>query len=158
MSVDGTDFRVSEPKPFNKKWFSFKFRGAGLRYEIGICIRRGRIVWTHGPFPAGPHTDLKIFRAALRKVLRQNEKVVADDGYPDSKCIRKGLYVKGREKKNYHHLIRARHETCNRRLKQFGVLGSKFRHPLRKHGMCFRAVVCLTDLSLRFGSPLFNVF
>ena len=50
-SVDGTDCRIREPSPFNPKWYSHKFHGPGLRYEIGICIRTGHLVWVHGLFP-----------------------------------------------------------------------------------------------------------
>ena len=35
-SLDGTDFRIREPSPFSTKWWSFKFNGPGLRYEIAI--------------------------------------------------------------------------------------------------------------------------
>jgi len=30
VSVDGTDFRIQEPIPFDAKWFSHKFNGPGL--------------------------------------------------------------------------------------------------------------------------------
>ena len=36
ISLDGTDFRIQEPTPFDPKWFSHKFKGPGLRYEIGV--------------------------------------------------------------------------------------------------------------------------
>jgi len=54
ITVDGTDFWVPEPKPFNPDYYSHKFNHAGLRYEIGICIVTGWIVWINGPFPCGP--------------------------------------------------------------------------------------------------------
>ena len=38
MSVDGTDFLINEPKPFDNCWFSHKFRGPGLRYEVEVSI------------------------------------------------------------------------------------------------------------------------
>ena len=30
VSIDGTDFRIQEPKPFSSKWFSKKFKGPGI--------------------------------------------------------------------------------------------------------------------------------
>jgi hypothetical protein len=30
VSVDGTDFRIHEPSPFSPRWYSHKFKGAGL--------------------------------------------------------------------------------------------------------------------------------
>jgi hypothetical protein len=46
----GTDFRILEPTEFDQKWFSHKFRGSGVRYEIGLCIATGNIVWAHGEY------------------------------------------------------------------------------------------------------------
>lgn len=62
ISVDGTDFKICEPMPFDTKWYSYKFNGAGLRYEVNICIDTGLIVWLHGPFKYGQFNDLRIFQ------------------------------------------------------------------------------------------------
>lgn len=43
MPVDGTDFRIEEPKPFSSGWYSHKFNGPGVRYEVGLAIQRGYI-------------------------------------------------------------------------------------------------------------------
>ena len=51
MSVDGTDGAIYEPTPISPSWFSHKFRAAGVRYEIGVSVEKGDIVWLHGPFP-----------------------------------------------------------------------------------------------------------
>ena len=53
MTVDGTDVMIWEPTPFSKMWYSHKFHGAELRYEIGMCIQTGDIVWVNGPFKCG---------------------------------------------------------------------------------------------------------
>jgi hypothetical protein len=74
VTVDGTDLQIYEPTPFSKKWYSHKFRAAGLRYEVAVCIQTGDIVWFHGPFPCGEWPDLKIFRDGLKKVLAPGEK------------------------------------------------------------------------------------
>ena len=62
MSIDGTNFRIYEPSPFSPKWFSHKFHGPGLRYEVGIAIRTGWIVWINGPYPPGDWPDVRIAR------------------------------------------------------------------------------------------------
>ena len=53
VSVDCTDCKIREPGPYARKaskvWFSFKFKGPGLRYEIGINILSGLMVWVGGP-------------------------------------------------------------------------------------------------------------
>lgn len=45
ISLDGTDFRIMEPSEFSPKWYSTKFHGPDLRYELGLCIRTREIVW-----------------------------------------------------------------------------------------------------------------
>ena len=40
ISLDGTDFRIPEPTVFDPKWFSHKFNGPGLRYEIALHSHR----------------------------------------------------------------------------------------------------------------------
>ena len=62
-------------------WYSYKFNGPGLRYEVGLCILTGRIVWVHGPIPPGGWNDLQIFRHSLVTHLGQGERVETDRGY-----------------------------------------------------------------------------
>ena len=78
VTVDGTDFRIQEPSPFSTKWYSHKFRGPGIRYEIAICIKTGWIVEFNGPFPYGRLPDIKIFRSLLKQILCTSEKVIVD--------------------------------------------------------------------------------
>ena len=53
--------------------------------------------------------------------------------------------------------VRTRHETVNKRFKQFGVLGQRFRHRLRKHGISFTAVANLAQLMIQNGHPHFSI-
>ena len=80
ITVGGTDFRIQEPIPFNPKWYSHKFKGPGLRYEVAICIKTGWIVWVNGPFPAGEWPDRKITQAGINHHLDDNECYVGDGG------------------------------------------------------------------------------
>ena len=61
VTLDGTDCPINEPVPFNPKYYSHKFKGPGLKYELGICIQTGWICWWNGPFPCG-NPDLAIAR------------------------------------------------------------------------------------------------
>jgi hypothetical protein len=162
MTVDGTDFRVNEPWPYrkghNEKFFSHKFSRAGLRYEVGVCIQTGDIVWLHGPFPAGM-SDLKIFCIKLALMLLPQEKVVADRGYqgdpqiitpynsPDNAAIQIAM---GK--------ARACHETINRAFKRWGALAQCFRNCPDKHGFVFIAIATMTQLEITHGSPPFQVY
>ena len=41
--------------------FSEKFNGPALKYEVGVCIATGHIVWVNGPF-MGAEADVTIFK------------------------------------------------------------------------------------------------
>ena len=88
--VDGTDFQIYEPKSPLKKWYSHKFNGAGLCYEVAINIQMGCIVWIHGPFPCGSFNDLTIFCGGLMHIVYLGDILEADNGYhgkPTKICI-----------------------------------------------------------------------
>jgi len=146
-----------EKKPFSPRWYSHKFRGPGLRYEVGVCCRTGWIVWAHGPFPCGEWPDLKIFKNYMMVKLDANERVIADNGYPT-----RGIYtiiprMLDQGDRRMHSLIRARHEIINRRLKQWQVLGGRFRNGLKRHGFAFFAVATITQLMLEEESIPFDI-
>ena len=68
-----------EPTPFNPKWFSHKFHGSGLRYEIGLCIRTGDIVWANGGLPSGQWSDLRIARSLILEETQPGEMIISED-------------------------------------------------------------------------------
>lgn len=152
-SLDGVDCRIKEPQPFSTRWYSHKFKGPGLRYEIGLNIRTGDIVWKNGGYPCGEYPDISVARQAYVFFVNDNEKTIADLGYQDEK-----FFILPKDSYNaIHSRILSRHETVNKRLKQFRVLKVEFRHNIAKHPMVFHAVVNLTQLMLENGSPLFIV-
>ena len=68
MTVDGTDFRIPQKGAATKgnAFASHKYAGkSALRYELGVDIITGNLVWIQGPYPAGKYTDVKIFNKAL---------------------------------------------------------------------------------------------
>ncbi len=161
ISVDCTDVPIQEPMVRSSKWFSHKFSGSGLRYEIGISLQLGNIVWIHGPYPCGSWPDIKIFRDCLRTYLDENERVEADDGY----CGDAPRYCKtptdfcsiAEDVDKYRNRLRARHETVNKRLKDFDILVQTYRHDVENHSHVFRAVAVLVQLGLLNGEPLFQL-
>jgi hypothetical protein len=154
--VDGTDFRIQEPTPFNKEWYSHKFKGPGLRYEVAICIQTGDIVWINGPFKPGKWTDLKIFRRNLKHHLAPQEMVEADKGYRGEEAVRTSDDVVSRADHKAKYRARARHETVNRRFKQWGCLKQVFRHDRCKHKDVFVAVAVITQLAFDNGEGPFQ--
>lgn len=152
VSIDGVDFKILEPKPFDPKWYSHKFRGPGLRYEIGLNIRNGHIVWAFGGYPCGEYPDLLLAREAFVLALNYNERAMADKGYKDPLFI-----LPNANNGSRHKFFMCRHETVNKRLRQFNILKIDFRHDRQKHPMVFHAVANLTQLMIENGEPLFNV-
>jgi hypothetical protein len=53
--------------------------------------------------------------------------------------------------------VRARHETVNSRLKQWGSLNRVFRHSPPLHSAVFAAVANIIQFSIEHGEPLFEV-
>ena len=53
--------------------------------------------------------------------------------------------------------VRARHETLNGRLKNWGILSQVFCHHITMHGDVFRACAVVTQLTIKNGEPLFEV-
>ena len=155
MSIDGTDFRIQEPAPFNRTWYSHKFRGPGFRYEVAISLD-GNLVWWNGPWRCGSNPDLAIFRRSLRQSLLLDERVIADKGYRGEPRV--WLPSEGSAIQiEAHRLIRARHESFNKRLKQWGCLKQVWRHQLSDHHLVFNAVALLTKLSIDSGEKLFHI-
>jgi DDE superfamily endonuclease len=101
--------------------------------------------------------DVTIFRSALKYQVQPGEFVEADGGYigePKIKSKRDFLNERHKQQKS---TVRARHESVNKRLKQFKILGNKYRHPIEKHDAVFRAVAVLTQLDLMYENPLYQV-
>ena len=148
ICVDGADFKTYDTKPFDKEQYSQKFNGPALRYELATNIQTGDIVHYNGPFKPGKCNDLTIFRNKLKgMLLKAGEKAEADMGYRcelETICHPR-IYVSKSDKKAKS-IARARHETINRRMKQFGCLHQAYRHNLAKHGTLFRAVVVATQV------------
>jgi hypothetical protein len=153
ISVDWTDFRIFNILPFWTGWFSHKFKGPGVRYEVALNIMMGDIVWINGPFPCGCYPDITIFWSSLKHELSPGEKAEADLGYRVEQAkIR--LPVAGDDVQQ---CIHSRHETVNCHFKLFDCLGHMFRHKLEKHGSMFGAVAVITQLGIDEGDKFFDV-
>lgn len=157
LTVDGTDFQIPEPIPFWSGWWSHKFNGPALRYEVALGIQKGWICWINGPFAAGAWPDIKIFKIGLKKQLERGEQCEADGGYSGDLAIRAPTESKNLLDHRMKSDARSRHETVNRRFKQFDCMKS-YRHAKEKHVFCFEAVAVITQLGLENGEPLYSVY
>lgn len=125
-----------------------------MKYEVGLCIRTGEIVWIYGGFPAGEVNDLGLASKLFLTKLNRGEKVIGDLGYNHYKFITPHTHPQtARLQKN----IRSRHETVNSRLKAFKVLSTPFRHDISKHLLCFYAVAKIVQMSIITDEPLYQL-
>jgi hypothetical protein len=157
VSLDGTDFKIYEQRPFDRKWFSHKFHGPGLRYEIGLAIHTGKIVWINGGYPCGQFPDLKIARELYTSVVEFGELTLADLGYRDANFFITPRNLNGFLTASKHKIIMQRHETVNRRFKQFAILRNTFRNKIEKHSSCVRAIANMIQVSMNNGEKLFQI-
>jgi hypothetical protein len=154
VSIDGTDFRIYQWKPFWTGWYSHKFKGPGLGYEVGLNIMTGQIVWIHGPFPCGEWPDLNIFGVGLKALLTKGEKVIADLGYAAEP---NHIIPPTGDMSSIAARVRGRHEHVNKRFKQFQILHRCFHHKVDKHQPVFCAVAVITEVCLENGEPLYQI-
>eukprot|EP00536_Pseudo-nitzschia_multiseries_P016490 jgi/Psemu1/46397/gm1.46397_g len=141
---------------------SHKFNGPAVKYEVGVCLKTGWIVWINGPF-VGSKNDGTIFKEGLSNLLHDDEAVEVDRGYRgDDKMKLPDMgftWIERKMKSN----ARLQHETVNGRLKIFNVLTSHFRHMksnrqgmMQKHKICFEAVATVTQLKFASGETTFK--
>jgi hypothetical protein len=166
ISVDGFDAPINEPFPFNRKWYSQKLNGPGVKYEVAVCISTGHIVWFNGPFPAG-EGDSDIFSETLSALLCEDEGVEVDGGYRGNDRMKAPNVAKSSAERKQKSVVRGRHEVINSRLKIYNVFNISFRHTgkhgereeelLRKHGLCGNAIAIITQLGFMKGEKAFDV-
>ena len=159
-TVDGVHFRVEEPRTEpDAIWYSHKFEGPGVGYELALDINENKIIWINGPFPAG-NTDLQIFRDngnGLKYMIPIGKKMIADRGYCGEPDLSTPNTLDGEDLKLFKRRARARHENLNRRLKEYRILSERFRHDLGKHKMVFEAVCVVVQYDIENERPLFQV-
>ena len=166
VTVDGVDMRIEEPPkkdfstdlPYDKKWYSHKFHGPGLRYELAVAIQTGDIVHINGPFPCGKYPDINIFRMGLKQKLEKaGEKAVADRGYQgEFRCRTPDDWVT-LSNKNAMKTARARHEAINKWIKNFRAMSQVFRHDYKIHKEFFAVAVVVTQVEIAIHGPPWNV-
>jgi len=164
-SIDGADFRVKGKKLFDgspdTRYYSYKFKAAGLRYLVIMSIRNSDIVFIAGPYLPGVYNDLQILRrCGVLAMLEHGEKFEADDGYMGEypayvDCP--GGYAARPDQERMRGRLRMRHEHVNKRMKNFRCMVNRFNHGVEKHSSCFRAVAVLTQLSMESGEPMIDM-
>ena len=159
LSVDCLDLLILEPGPGSDPvWFSHKFNGPALRYELGICIQTGWLCWVNGPKPAGEFNDLSIFRLHLKGALGEGERVECDEGYRgDLRTRTPQDHMNNIQWKRMKANAMARHETINGRIKAFKSMSDVFRHSKHSHFLHFMTVATLVQSEIIEGRGVFQI-
>jgi len=160
LSVDGVHCPIQEPNYFEVavKFSSHKYgKKAALTYEVGISIRRKKICWLRGPFPAGKGDD-DMYREALKAMVPPGKKVIADRKYS---CFPDTVSAPNRQDhddvKEFKRRCMARHESLNRLIKGFKCMSTPWRHSRNKHVIFFEACCVMVQYNLDCGDELFDV-
>jgi hypothetical protein len=168
ISVDGVHCRTYEcRKNPSSKWYSHKHNGPGLTYELAIAIRTNNLVWINGPYKASTH-DITMFRGGnkgqtenqncLYYKIPDGKKAIGDGGYKgEPSKISYTRELDPSDVKKWKGRVKARHETFNKRIKDFRILSEVFRSDIKKHGLVFNAVCVLCQYDMENGHPLFDV-
>jgi hypothetical protein len=150
MTIDGTDFKILEPQPFSTEWWSHKYNGPGVRYEIGVSIELGWIVWVNGPYPCGPWTNLVIARHILPNALLPGEQYIADDTYRTAEALIPSD-ADTLDEYEFMAAAQARHEQVSRLFKFLKIVANPFKRKVNKHGFFMHAVANIAQLGLMTG-------
>lgn len=156
LCIDGTDVPILEPGDRSSLWWSHKFNGPGIRYEVGTCIQTGEIVWFRGPFPCN-FSDREIFDSFLAERLLPGEGVEADSGYSGRAQIFLPGTAKNSLQRKQKSQVRGRHENMNGRLKVFGVMNRWHNSDTALHSIYARCVAIIVQLSFTLGEKLYDV-
>lgn len=175
LPVDTVHIRCQEFRcDPSSKWYSHKFHGPAVSFEVVVDPVLGKLRWINGPEPASIH-DLTFFRggtkgneknwklSALYFHVPKNMKMVGDSAYagqPDRvtttmdahKPATKVLFAR----------MKSMMETCFGRMKTFRILREAFRHgastadKLQKIKNAFEAVAVIVQYDCENGHPLFE--
>lgn len=171
MHTRTQEFRCSP----SSKWYSHKFNGPGVSFEVVIDPIEGKIRWVNGPVPASTH-DLTFLRGGKKGQMKKwkrsslyfhipkTARMVGDSAYegqPDKVSTTKDAHKP--ETKELFARMKSMKETCFKRFKDFKVLRESFRHgkstedKLAKIKLSFEAVAVLLQYDFENGSRLFEV-
>jgi len=164
VSVDGTHCWIEEPiHPTwsqDSKYFSHKYGKAGMSYELAISLNGNRLVWLHGPFPAGTN-DVTIFKkkGGLKTLLRRRGKMAIGDGGYSGHPYQVSTFNRHDTEQCRKFKSRAlkRHERFNGLTKAFDCLSGRFRHKTSRFKTCFEAVCVICQYQIETDYPLFNI-
>jgi hypothetical protein len=165
-SVDGTHFRLNEPRHATLKkdptWFSHKHDCAGHNVQVVMSVWESKcydITISKG----GTNDKGNVIKSGLLDKIPAGKRAIVDGGYPGDMAKLSGYnQFDSDELKKFKARVKSRHETFNARLKIFNVLGQRFIHDKEQFPLCLEAVAVLVQYSIEdvdpeSGNPLSDV-
>lgn len=115
----------------------------------------GNIAWVSPPY-RGSVGDSTIFKRQLRNHVPDGYSVIVDSAYgiEDNK-VAPATEFDSEQVRAFKKRALARHETANKRIKDFGATSIRFRHSLEFHSVCFHSSSVVCQYNIEEGEPLF---
>jgi len=155
LTVDGVHFKIKEPRKVpSTRWYSHKFNGPGLSYEVAIAIHVNQICWVNGPFPAATSDRTIFVEEGLQAMIPEGKLALGDSTYAGADKICAVNDNDSEEVRAFKMRARARQENINEHLKRFRILTDTFRYDVGKHATIVHAIAVLTQYDIENERPL----
>ena len=101
--------------------------------------------------------DIEIFKLGTLPELEDGEMCEGDTHYKRMLKTRFITWPAGSERAAMAANVEARHETVNRRIRDFKMMQNRWTHGREKFTSAFRAAAVIVQLHIENGEPLFQV-
>jgi hypothetical protein len=151
--LDGTTCPINRPNSLLQRWFySGKDHRHCIKYEVGVDVENGRLVWVGGPVPGSVH-DMKLAKLfGLLDNLMDDEYILADKGYiGEWNIITPVKNPQTLLEYILSHLISSLRwivENVLARIKGFRCLSTKWRHSIDLHFIVFYVVCEIVNVDM----------
>eukprot|EP01118_Nematostelium_gracile_P017052 TRINITY_DN7174_c0_g1_i2.p1 TRINITY_DN7174_c0_g1~~TRINITY_DN7174_c0_g1_i2.p1 ORF type:complete len:163 (-),score=20.18 TRINITY_DN7174_c0_g1_i2:166-654(-) len=86
--IDGTKCKLNRPnEEIQELFYSGKKKMHTMKYEVGVSIDLGHIIWISGPYPGKVHDSTMYKDGGIGDHLIPNELVLGDKGYRGNQRI-----------------------------------------------------------------------
>lgn len=127
VTLKSMDCPIQRPMDSGRqRYFSSRINGPAMRYEIGLSLRTGQIVWVNGGYPCGEVDDLTLAKKAYVQAVQEGEKTMAGNAYTDSPYF---IVPKSHPRlAEQFQMAEELHNTVQNAFRQWAVLRTSFRH------------------------------
>lgn len=161
--MDATECPIHRPLDWltQRQYYSGKKKKHTIKYEVGVHLSTGRIVWLVGGIPGSIH-DMKMAQEnGILQQLLEGEWILADKGYTSSNLpfltpIKDPQTEEELQWNSFINQTRVIVENTYGRIKTFGSVKSNWRHNIDLHPLMFKVVCILVDIDLQCH-PLRNM-